>query len=437
MHEGLTEIRKETAHSESALERLLTDEFNMPNLFQETVVQQETFIQPQPLEQIEEQQQQQPQSPHEFREEIENLEFPDAPQRPLPKSISVELKDLKTNMSRKHAARETAKERAIAKKSRLIVDTTTEIPNNELKNRMVPAFNTEQEMVTYFREKNTWLKTQNDYFLTDTQLFTAPFMQDARRTDLPMRDYEFFKRNSMRNQLVIKNKLLKTVGKRDDTYFYLTEARDRESRKVYQEQTVLETAQSVLELKETETVQTEIQRKGKSLSREAQESNEIAKNRARNRSSVRGSYITDLVSNQADMPSVDQTLGMGMDMTLLPMAPLDLFADQTTVQAPITTEETVVAIDITNNQPDSDDYEKLILDALKGSEDAVILQDLINYSNLPSRCLQAQMPRKYFAAKLFFTSLSKYMLFIIIIKIIKFLLLFFSFRNVWSATNQT
>ncbi len=137
------------------------------------------------------------------------------------------------------------------------------------------------------------------------------------------------------------------------------------------------------------------------------------------------------------MPSVDQTLGMGMDMTLLPMAPLDLFADQTTVQAPITTEETVVAIDITNNQPDSDDYEKLILDALKGSEDAVILQDLINYSNLPSRCLQAQMPRKYFAAKLFFTSLSKYMLFIIIIKIIKFLLLFFSFRNVWSATNQT
>lgn len=413
MQEGQTETRKETTGNESAFERLLTDDFNnMPNLFQDTLVQQETLMQQEPLEQrteqLEAEQQQQQLPPHEFREDIENVQFPDGPQRPLPKSISVELKDLRNNMSRKNIARETAKERAIAKKGRLIVDTVTEISTNELKKRLVPAFETEQEMLTYFRERNTWLKTLNDYELQDTQLFTAPFTQDARRIDFPMRDYDLFKRNSKRNQLVIKSKLLRTVRSRDDTYSYLTEARDRKARAAaHEEQTVLETAQPVLE--QVETVQKEVQRKGKSLSREVQESNELAMTRARNRSSARGSYINDLGGNQVDTPSVDQTMDMpASDMTLLPMAPLDLLADQTTIQPPqmTTAEETTVAPNIPINQPDSDDYEKFILDALSASSaDGVILQDLIRDSILSSRCLQAQMPRKYFAAKIIFTSL--------------------------------
>ena len=107
MQEGQTETRKETTGNESAFERLLTDDFNnMPNLFQDTLVQQETLMQQEPLEQrteqLEAEQQQQQLPPHEFREDIENVQFPDGPQRPLPKSISVELKDLRNNMSRKN-----------------------------------------------------------------------------------------------------------------------------------------------------------------------------------------------------------------------------------------------------------------------------------------------------------------------------------------------
>jgi hypothetical protein len=222
----------------------MPDQFEMPNLFQETIVP------PLPEPIIDEQQQ------HEFSSQIEEVVFPDedTDKKKLPKSISGEIKEMKINQTKKTVAKETAKEKAVAKKKKILIDNVTEIPTSEIAKR-IPKYDDEQQQDTernkLFREKNTWLATRNDYFLTETQMLNAPFSSDTRRTNFPMSDYSFFQRNSMRNQLVIKSKLLTSSRATDDTYSYLTEARDRAL--------AMETG---LQLQETPLeIQQEIQRK--------------------------------------------------------------------------------------------------------------------------------------------------------------------------------
>lgn len=403
------EQRKETTFNETATD--MVDYIDPPNLFQETVLGIQDPLAEKQLESIDENQQQLPAGSQEFRDDIEEVVIPDGRQRPLTKSISIELKELKNNITRKHAARETAKERAVAKKSRLIIDTVTEISTSELKNRMKPAYETDQEMFAYFREKNTWLATRNDYVLNDMQLFAAPFNQDAKRTDFPMSDYDMFKRNSMRNQLVIKSKLLKTSRGKDDKYSYLTEARERVSEIANVEETtssrVEESGQAN---KKGETCQKETQRKGKSLSQNVSQSNEIANEGGQKRQSTHQSVqgrnsIDQNVANQPDqgfnqpeLSANQQDLGLTSNVELTYQNPLDLFDHK---QLPPTEPAAVV----TNLQSDIENYETIILNALRNSENAVVLQDLITDSILPARCLQTQTPRKYFAAKIFFTFL--------------------------------
>ena len=223
-----------------------------------------------------------------------------------------------------------------------------------------------------------------------------------------MNDYMFFQRHSARNQLVINSKLLTSSKVKDDTYSYLTESRERARE--------LEAAQ---EIQQQEPEQQEMQRRRESYSREFEEHTSISKtvSSAKKRVSTRDSLIDKQVEMQIEQ---QQTYQMSAaEMTLQPMEHLDTFADQTMMPPPALPEmqpdiqpevlpvEIPVEVQPVEVGPDLDDYEELIMNSLKSVEfEFCILQDLIRESTLTRRALQAQKPKRYFAAKMFSAALN-------------------------------
>ena len=72
--------------------------------------------------------------------------------------------------------------------------------------------------------------------------------------------------------------------------------------------------------------------------------------------------------------------------------------------------DSMQSIDATRNQAvlmEVDNYEALLVDSI-ASGGVVVLQELIKQSELPEKCKQMQKPRRFFAAKMFMATLSKY-----------------------------
>jgi hypothetical protein len=129
--------------------------------------------------------------------------------------------------------------------------------------------------------------------------------------------------------------------------------------------------------------------------------------------SARDSYISNIsnqletdqqqqILDQTNQPNVDMAPFQQNDMTLPQMGPLDSFMDTATFIQNLPEPNNV-----SGAAAELDNFEQIILDSLAESNGSIVLQDLINNTILPTRFLQTQKPRRYFGAKLFYTSLSK------------------------------
>jgi hypothetical protein len=159
-------------------------------------------------------------APDELNLEKDLLDNTNDVQKGITKTFSADINEIQNQQTRRKA-------HILAKKKpkNLLIDAYTEltIDEDERLRRMGKGISSDLIQKMIFREKNTWLITKNDYFLTD--LFKEPSGLEARKTKFHLSAAQ--SALSIRNKLIIQNKNMLTAKETDHTYFYLTESRNR------------------------------------------------------------------------------------------------------------------------------------------------------------------------------------------------------------------
>jgi len=307
----------------------------------------------------------------------------------ITKTFSADIHEIQNQQTKKKA-------NILARKKprNLIIDAHTEliIDEDERLRRMGRAnvANSDHMQKILFREKNTWLITKNDYFLTD--LFKQPSSLEARKNRFHLSEAQ-----SIRNRLIIQNKNMFTATEPDHTHFYLTEARNRKralvpeinvvpdetspSKYLITENSALEQAREHISTMNL-GANTEISKLGKSK---------------------RHGSILNPVEEFMPMPMqhslTDRNMeSEAMELPLFQEQPLlmESFREQTSF-LPEAQRPVVQATEI-------GEYEALIIKNMLKNE-RVNLQDLICQSKLPTKLENNRNPRRLFAAKMFETVL--------------------------------
>lgn len=328
---------------------------------------------------------------------LDNVFIEDVSEEPVQDIItfSPDITTLKENMAKK-------KQMQINRKRKnLIIDTNIElvIEQSEKLKRMNKPFRpgTEEymkqimERELMFREQNPWLLTRNDYFGID--LLKEPSSKIARRTKLTLnrKQAEF----SVNFSSFKTFRSLTTGRQVDDTYFYLTQSKEG-----------VECAHigmiDNIEMSATEHMRREIseQRLGVSKGDESRikknkRSSSIISNHERQQS--QSVFIDKIEHTETLEPVAFESLLMERDST---MPALDNFMEgniESTGYAEDQAQKRVELVEV-------DNYEITLIEALDSA--GSILQAIIHESDIPEGCAKMQMPRKYFAAKMFSAALS-------------------------------